>query len=354
MFCPKHPSRKPSRFVVHFGGHTRRFHLYKTAYDYLTELRLHGVSVATGGNDKALAFDRVVSEWLEVKRALLRPGGYRSLRSLILHCELAWRGRNIKAIDYRQVEILVTGLKLSVKTKVNLLGALKQFWKWAGLVYGVDALPGWPSPGRVEMAYRKTISLSVQESIIKNINEYEPWRVWVCVKWLATYIAVRPSEMLGLREMDIDRARGLLTIFDHKNPSRSVKIIPLTVSDQALIALVKPADDLSWPFFRHDGRRGHAPAGMAFRRQMIWAAWKRACGRLGIHGVDLYGGTKHSTAVGLRDKLGYEEVRKMTGHTTNRAFDRYIQLQGVALRGLYEVRQTLLDDSKLDLIKQDS
>ncbi|GHV57819.1 hypothetical protein FACS189460_4990 [Deltaproteobacteria bacterium] len=30
----------------------------------------------------------------------------------------------------------------------------------------------------------------------------------------------------------------------------------------------------------------------------------------------------------------------MTGHTTNKAFDRYIQLQGEALKGLYSKRQT--------------
>jgi len=76
---------------------------------------------------------------------------------------------------------------------------------------------------------------------------------------------------------------------------------------------------------------------------MLREAWKRACARLGVEGVDLYGGTKHSTAVGLRDFLGYEEVRKMTGHTTNKSLDRYIQLQGEALRRLYAQRDGLLN-----------
>jgi hypothetical protein len=38
--------------------------------------------------------------------------------------------------------------------------------------------------------------------------------------------------------------------------------------------------------------------------------------------------------MGLRAVATFEEVRKMTGHTTNKAFDRYLQLEGEKMREL--------------------
>jgi hypothetical protein len=46
----------------------------------------------------------------------------------------------------------------------------------------------------------------------------------------------------------------------------------------------------------------------------------------------------------LREAATYEEVRKMTGHTTNKAFDRYLRLEGSNMKALYSRRQTVLDN----------
>ena len=47
---------------------------------------------------------------------------------------------------------------------------------------------------------------------------------------------------------------------------------------------------------------------------------------LGIEGVDLYGGTKHSTATALGDLLTPEQIKRGgTGSATNKAFERYFQ-----------------------------
>ena len=78
-------------------------------------------------------------------------------------------------------------------------------------------------------------------------------------------------------------------------------------------------------------------------KQRLYRDWKEACRNLGIEGVDLYRGTKHSTAMGLRAVATFEEVRKMTGHTTNKAFDRYLQLQGEVMKELYGRRKNLVD-----------
>ena len=63
---------------------------------------------------------------------------------------------------------------------------------------------------------------------------------------------------------------------------------------------------------------------MKTRIETKW--WMRACANLGIEGVDLYGGTRHSTASALASVLDPSEIKTHgTQHTTNKAFERYFQ-----------------------------
>jgi hypothetical protein len=62
----------------------------------------------------------------------------------------------------------------------------------------------------------------------------------------------------------------------------------------------------------------------------------KACKNLGIEGVDLYGGTRHSSARALRQYCSPEEIRRATMHSTNKAFERYFQMESDDLRQMYE------------------
>ena len=63
---------------------------------------------------------------------------------------------------------------------------------------------------------------------------------------------------------------------------------------------------------------------------------QRACRNLGIEGVDLYGGTRHSSVRGLREKYSPEEIKIATMHSSNKAFERYFQVDPEDLRQIYE------------------
>jgi len=56
--------------------------------------------------------------------------------------------------------------------------------------------------------------------------------------------------------------------------------------------------------------------------------------------------TRHSTAMGLRfnGAAAYEEICIITGHTTNKAFDRYLRLEGETVKGLLARRRDLTDN----------
>jgi len=67
----------------------------------------------------------------------------------------------------------------------------------------------------------------------------------------------------------------------------------------------------------------------------LWKYWGKACANLGVEGVSVYPGTKHSTATFLRKELGKEAAKEATGHTTDKAFLRYIGDDSDNLKALY-------------------
>jgi hypothetical protein len=65
-------------------------------------------------------------------------------------------------------------------------------------------------------------------------------------------------------------------------------------------------------------------AGDRFGPKYLKTWWDRACKNLGITGVDLYGGTKHSTVTALGKTLSPEQIQRgATGHASD-AFKRYM------------------------------
>ena len=58
---------------------------------------------------------------------------------------------------------------------------------------------------------------------------------------------------------------------------------------------------------------------------------------LGVYGVDLYGGTRRPSTVFLRDFATPEEIRRCAMHSTDKAFERYLQVSWQELQRLYEL-----------------
>lgn len=351
LFCPVHPDQAPRKYVVRYGKITKRFNNYPAALQFITGLRFQEGSGQFDARDyqvkgKPLAFDKLADEWLKVKEGQVRPGSMPPLRNAIRRASAMWGESNIKSIKYAQIEDLFKNLVLASKTKKNTMDALKQFWVWVAERYDIPYIKRWPRLGPSEMKFRKTVSIFDQEAILNEVYKLaSPTRIraWIGIKWLCTYISIRPGEMIKLREGDIDRQRGLLIVPSPIAKERRPKVIPLLDEDREILARL-PLAFPEMPFFRHEMNAGTKDAGKKFGPNRFYRDWKTACAALGLEGVDLYGGTKHSTAMGLRDVATYEEVRKMTGHTTNKAFDRYLQLEGEKMKSLYARRRSVSDN----------
>lgn len=105
-------------------------------------------------------------------------------------------------------------------------------------------------------------------------------------------------------------------------PLANIKGTILSQDSESSLEPRKLIDDLdSLPYQGVSGCR----AGQPFGEKYLYKWWKRACENLGIEGVDLYGGTRHSSATALRTVCSPEQIKIATMHSTNKAFERYFQ-----------------------------
>ena len=73
-----------------------------------------------------------------------------------------------------------------------------------------------------------------------------------------------------------------------------------------------------------------------FGKDYLYEWWKAACRNLGVEGVDLYGGTRRSSARALRESFSPEQIKKATMHSTNAAFERYFKVELEDVKMIYQ------------------
>jgi hypothetical protein len=127
---------------------------------------------------------------------------------------------------------------------------------------------------------------------------------------------------LSLSEGNIDTGNGYLYI-PASDSKTEYKAIPLIPEDVEILKAI-PLTFTALAFFRHGaGIKGvaeNAPFGIKY----FYKWWVKACSNLNIEGVDLYGGTRHSSVRALRKYHSPEEIKRAAMSETNKAFDRYM------------------------------
>ncbi|MBW1708719.1 MAG: site-specific integrase [Deltaproteobacteria bacterium] len=328
-------SGRGAKWFVKYGKIFKRFDNYEAAETFLTVLRGRDLEKDLDERDyqadKPLGFSHQADKWLKI-----RKGQVRCFRNLKLHMRYAedfFEQTNVKHITYGDIEDFVCSLPEthSNKTKANVLTTLHAFFVWLSKREGIK-IPEFPVV-KYELGYRQVIDLETQTRIIDEVKriscKLNP-KIWFGIRLLATYIELRPGDLIKLKEKHIVLGQGILTV-PHPKDNR-YKVVPLMEEDVVLIeAFPKGFPELH--FFRHNENvRGTKP-GQPFGKDYFYRWWREACKNLGIEGVPLYPGTRHSTTTALANLLTPEEIRIMSNHTTNRAFERYFQ------RGTSQIRE---------------
>lgn len=337
LYCPDHPEQIATNLRVHFGKVKRRFKSYPEAQRFLTGLRYKTDEMTFDerdySSDKPLSFMNLASKWLEVKKETVKPSSYRNLHNYMMKACDAWGNSNIKHIGYGDIEdfLLVQGKQLSSKTIANMKSGLHDFFQWLVKREIIVQAPNFPEV-RVKLAYRQTIGKETQSLILEEIRRIAPFKVWLGIKWLCTYISIRPGELIQIREHDIDTENRYIYI--HHSKTGDTKPVPMLDEDITRFKQVKPLFPRSY-FFRHETGKGGVKNGQKYGEKFFYKWWKKACDNLEIEGVDLYGGTRHSSAIALREHFSPEQIKQGTMHQTNKAFERYFRIEADDVRNIY-------------------
>ncbi|MFC1534764.1 tyrosine-type recombinase/integrase [Thermodesulfobacteriota bacterium] len=348
LFCLKHPEYQARKYFVRFkGGIFKRFENYQSAQRFITGLRYKYDEGSFDERDykqeNPLGFENLATQWLDIKKEEVKKSSFIKIQNHINRAIKEWRNKNIKEIGYAEIEDFLLSQKIektnepiSAKTKSNIKSTLHSFWIWLKKrrILSASQIPEFPETP-FELSWRKTIDKEIQQGIldeIYNISFHINPKIWIGIKFLSTYISIRPGEMLNIKEGDFDLNLGVVVITNPKE--KKPKTVPLLEEDIGILnSFPRGLPDIY--FFRHQKGRSGVKAGERFGEKYLYKWWKKACDNLGIDGVDLYGGTRHSSARALREFNSPEEIKRATMHTTNKAFERYFQIELEDVRNIY-------------------
>ena len=231
----------------------RRFWSREEAERFLTGLRYESdrgtFDERDYKRDQPLSFASLAGKWIES-----RCGQVRDTCHLQTHMGRAvdfFGSRNIKNISYGEFEDFLISLPggLSNTTKARHLETLHSFFVWVCKRDRKIPLPEFPKV-RYQLGWRKTIDKETQQRIIeevKRISTHNP-KIWIGIKWLATYLSIRPVELINIKEGDFDLSLGVVNV--KYNKERKPKTVPLLDEDVALVRAF-PRGLPHLYFFRH-------------------------------------------------------------------------------------------------------
>lgn len=346
--CPEHPEHKATRVIARLGKTQKRF----SGADYYLHAKafIGGIQAKIGApeihgeydprdyrvNDAPIAFNRLADQWLDEKEFEVNDGTFskRTLSNYKNYMKRAqdfWRDKNVKLITGREIKLFLFSIPdISSKTRHNYESCLHAFWTWL-MDYDehlpiIKRMPKFPRI-KYELGFRTITTKAMQLKVLDKCKELYPDqpRRWIGVQWLIRYPMLRPDDLLRIQEKDVNYDSGLVIVRKPTKLKLRSKGFYLLEDDIELLRNL-PRGMPDMPLFRHDKAiQYRVKSGQIFGNKLFYKTWKKACGLVGLEGVDLYGGTRHTTTTDLQDYMTPDEVKKYgTQHAkSNKAFDRY-------------------------------
>ena len=316
-------SGKGATWIVKFPGVYRRFKDRDRAERFLNGLRFKtdegSLDVRDYKDSQPLGLSNLIGEYLKFSKD---PAWHFN------HTIRYFGNVNIKSIGFRELDAFRRHLLkiLSSKSVHNIFMTLQIFWRYQVKADKYIEMPYFPATP-FKMNTRKILSQEIRNTVLDEllrISLHRDPKIWAAISLLSLNPNVRPVELLRAKEQDLDlEAKELIIRMDDTKTG---------IKDQVVVLLsehceILKSDAIGATFiFRHRVRKG-IPAKLIGQRWSIglledW--WNKACENLGIKGVSLYPGTKHTTANALRH-MSYtpEQIRGFLGHRTGTAFKRY-------------------------------
>lgn len=344
---------------------TENFQNYFEAYQFLQGLRFKFTEGTFDHRDylkdAPMGFSTLADKYIKMKEQD-RLKSVQNVRNYMKVAKTYFGQKNVKEFKRTDIPDFLFTLDVSDKTRHNYMSCLRDFFQnlYKDDVISILQIPKMPEID-YELKFRTLTDMQTQEEIISRVKEISSdvnLKIWLGIDMLSLYTNIRPKDLLGITEGDIDLEYGIIEIRRPTKKKDRFKKVTVRLVDNHIEAIRKIKDQYpALPhvlFFRHHGGVSGCRNGQSFGMKLFYKWWKRACADLGIEGLDLYGGTRHTTTTALAKEVGKEGARKASQHETNKAFDRYCQAHDDDTFQYVKIAETLKRGKVINLQKQKS
>ncbi len=234
LYCPKHRDEKASSFFIKFKGVYKTFTYYDSARRFLEGIRYKEDEGTFDRRDyqagNPLGFKTLSDKWLllksdEVQRGVITKRHFQNLQNYIKTAQEFFDDITIKKIQYGELEDFKSSLNVGAKTASNYMSCLHDFFTWVWRrekkSFRQYEFPEFPEC-KFTLGFRNVIDKETQDAILNevwNISHNVNPKIYLAIRWLATYISIRPKELLSLQEGHIDTGNGYF-LFPHPKEKR--------------------------------------------------------------------------------------------------------------------------------------
>jgi len=290
-----------------------------------------------------------IERWLEVKRREARAGdrarGY--VRELERWARPEghfswWAEKSIRDVTEGAIEDWSLwladrrtpgGRPLSAASRARVLGGFHSFLGWMYRRREIPEMPrSYPWP-KVPEHEPRTLTMADQDAVLRAIPEIDRGIFLACA-----HLGLRPNEA---RALEVSDYRNGCLVIDKKasgpnvgdpvvrgTKSGKAKTLPVSGELAAWIEAHVPRES------RLERRRLFllSSTGRPWSHWSLTDRWRAACRAVGVAGVSLYPGTKHSMATdALRRQVPERTLQAFLGHADPRSTRRYARLASTAL-----------------------
>jgi len=326
LVCPDHPEQKAITFRVKYQELCRRFTSYKEAQAVLFLWRGKSSEGTFDAREyrenRPLAISSMGKKFVEMKEVSLRPKTLENYQRYFTEAETFFDDIVITRIGFAELEDYHYHLtkKFAPATSQAAFKALLTLLRWAKKRKEISDIPEIPERF-YQIPMRKVLTKQSQAAVLNRI--FERWgnrdrRVCIGIQLLATYPKIRPRELRDVKEKHLDLNAGIMVI-ENPKAAHEPKFVRLLPEDIEMIkTLPRGFPEMYFLRYERTGRR--------FGPNRLTTVWLKACRDLGISGVCLYSGTKHSTVSDLA-KIHPSRLLEKAAGISERALRRYAVLQ---------------------------
>lgn len=345
-FCSSCGTPACKGYIVRFGRDISvRFDNYQGAAQFLNGLRFKDaegtLDIRDYKADQPLSFVKQSEKWLDVKKEAVSHDTYRKYKRFIRYANELWSGRNVKTINFGDLEDFLFSDKFtSSKYRHDARSCINHFFDWLVKREGIRK-PEFPEIN-FELGWRTITDLPTQRSVITEVYRIAPQtKIAFGVELLATYTSLRPDDLRRINEGSYrDGLIRILKPTKRKNTQKIIRLLPEHAEMWEELSKQYPSFP-TMPYFRHIRGLKGVTADKQYGKDLFYKWWVRACKNLGVEGLDLYGGTRHSTTTAIAEMTDEATAKQASGHMTNKAFDRYCQAENTVA---FKMARLIKDD----------